>query len=517
MTIGQEHDVDTTSPFYGLRTRRDAEAACDELNRDCDVRSSPQQPPPRKCNFCRLPALGAIRCECDCLFHRSCYGEHVQGLDDCPVCKVPLKVRDYSLCTEADKLGDAINEFVQEEPSAPVESSTPTVETAAQVGGDRKATANAAHLIGGAVAPLAKVWSVKRKEEFKRDDSESEEESEARVSANVAECEVSPLQSSAYTAVVPLGGFGKNCRGLLLVKRPAADATVDQESKYDEPVLNKNGCPILTQDYHDDVLAMAGYRRGPDGLEEVSVSFSYHGDDHDAGYLTGIDSLDALEVAVPKRAYKPRIVQPLTDVVVVSTSNEPGITRVPQADHSQGEFGGPGDDGDLLVNFMGRNLELAVGSFKTYPIPKVVVVGNEAFQKVYAHYPPNFVGFSWSSGELTVNLPPSLVEPVCAFALTKLHDREGFEAVQRHVSELLYNVRCQPEWYRLMVEFTPFVAWYSVNNERLHGLQRYVDGEYWDCKRMVQTFGRCALCGFCLVLLFVVLGLGAYFTYAHFQ
>jgi hypothetical protein len=249
------------------------------------------------------------------------------------------------------------------------------------------------------------------------------------------------------------------------------------------------------------------------GQRETSLSFSesFHDEEYSENYLRQADEMN--DILAP--AWVP--VAPLVEVKQTDldcTSADAGIKRMPPSDHKAGEFGGPGDDGYLLVNFAGRNLQLEVSQFRGYSMPSVKVIGEEAFQKIYAHYPPNFVGFSWQSDVCTVSLPPCLVEPVCAYALTKLHDREGFELVQKHVIELLYNVRCSPEWYRAMVEFTPFVAWYSVNNEKLHGLQRYVDGEYWDCKRIRQAYCRGFICCVLILALLLGLGLGAYFTYA---
>lgn len=273
---------------------------------------------------------------------------------------------------------------------------------------------------------------------------------------------------------------------------------------------------IVVSPYEPAPLAQQGvviWRDGVDYDTSVSCSASDFGSDYLDEFDEMHDQLIDIGAVVPRWVAK-QVVAP------ADLTPAHAIIRAPVADHKVGDFGGPGDDGDLLVNFVGRNLQLSKHHFKEYDLPDIGLswFGEEAFQKVYAHYPANFTGFSWSRGLCKVLLPPCLVEPACAYAILRKHDREAFEDLQKHVVELLYNVRVSsPEFYRFMVEITPFVVWKSVNNVKLHGLQRYVDGEYWNCLRIRQRFCGCFCLIFCLLLLLGGLAAAGVETYDHFK
>jgi hypothetical protein len=118
-----------------------------------------------------------------------------------------------------------------------------------------------------------------------------------------------------------------------------------------------------------------------------------------------------------------------------------------------------------------------------------------------------FLGFFWDVGLEQVRLPTVIVEAGVAYASRLKHDRDGFALVEIHVRELLFNVRMDVDTYRFICQFAPFVIWNIVDCERMHSLQRFVDGEYWNCKRVRQTFG----CIICLTVLFLALmGFGYY-------
>jgi hypothetical protein len=176
----------------------------------------------------------------------------------------------------------------------------------------------------------------------------------------------------------------------------------------------------------------------------------------------------------------------------------------------EGEFGGPGDDGYMLNNFSSRNLQIRKKDFVPYDVPNMSVYGEEKFQKVFTNYPPMFIGLFWNSGSRRAFLPKCLVEPCIAYALTKEHTREGFALVQQHVRELMFNVRCKPEAYRLICELAPFAVWSAVDNESVHGLQRYVDGEYWNCMRCRQRWCGGVLCGVLILILLLALAIIGY-------
>jgi hypothetical protein len=183
------------------------------------------------------------------------------------------------------------------------------------------------------------------------------------------------------------------------------------------------------------------------------------------------------------------------------------ITRIPEADHKNGGFGGPGDDGHMLNNFGSRTLEIAESNWRMYDLPKFYRLGDEKFQKLYSHYPQMFLGVYWDVGTERVRLPACVIEAGVAHAIRLEHNREGFALIEVHVRELLFNVRLSADEYKFICQFAPYVIWNSVDNDQSHSLQRFVDGEYWNSKRVYQKFGLIA----CVAsILSVVVGGGVY-------
>lgn len=196
----------------------------------------------------------------------------------------------------------------------------------------------------------------------------------------------------------------------------------------------------------------------------------------------------------------------LEDRVAELIEDSMPIVRCPEA-KSDG-FGGPGDDGYMLNNFGSRNLMISDSDFRMYDLPESYRIGDEKFQRLYAHYTPMFLGLYWDLGNRKVRLPACIVEAGVAYAIRLKHDREGFALVEVHVREKLFNVRDRSEQYRFICQFAPYVIWNAVDCDENHSLQRFVDGEYWNCKRVRQTFGRMI----CLVLLLLaVIGGGLFY------
>jgi hypothetical protein len=188
--------------------------------------------------------------------------------------------------------------------------------------------------------------------------------------------------------------------------------------------------------------------------------------------------------------------------------NEMPIVRCPEADHKVGDFGGPGDDGYMLNNFGSRTLMLSKSDFRMYDLPKFYRIGDEKFSKLYSHYPAMFLGVYWDVGTEKVRLPASVVEAGIAYAIRLKHDREGFALVEVHVRELLFNVRLSADEYKFICQFAPFVIWNAVDCDQSHSLQRFIDGEYWNRKRVIQTYGLVACVA---TMLAAVVGGGIYY------
>jgi hypothetical protein len=172
----------------------------------------------------------------------------------------------------------------------------------------------------------------------------------------------------------------------------------------------------------------------------------------------------------------------------VTKSSAP-IVRMADAD-SDDDSGGPGVDGFLLNNFASRNLVISRDTWREYRLPVVWECGEEAFHGVYARFPAMFFGVYWRSKNQTVLLPSVIVEAGLAYISRLEHTLECFKLLEQHVVELLHNVRINVDDFAFICIMAPIVIWHMIDEPRYHGLQRYVEGAYWNCQRVRQTFWK---------------------------